>query len=239
MRAACKLAAQTLNFIKPYVKPGVNTEELNKLCNDFILKHNAIPAPLNYHGFPKCICTSINDVVCHGIPSITDVLKEGDIVNVDVTVILNGYHGDTSTMFIVGEVDQEINLLVSRTYKAMMKGIEAVKPNVFLNEIGKSIEKYVKKFNYGIVREYTGHGIGQAFHEDPHVCHYDLGKNGPRLKPGMIFTVEPMINASSVWKTVLDEDDGWTVRTKDGALSAQYEHTVLVTDTGVEILTVC
>lgn len=239
MRVAGKLAADVLRFIEPFIKPGVSTEKLNKLCHDFIIEHGAIPAPLNYHGFPKSICTSINNVVCHGIPSENDILEEGDIINVDVTVIKNAYHGDTSKTFFVGNiVANETKLLVERTYKAMMRGIEIIRPNLFLNEIGKEIENYVKKFNYGIVRDFTGHGIGKKFHEDPHVLHYDSGHNGPRLQPGMIFTVEPMINATPNWKVEVDKKDKWTVYTKDHALSAQFEHTVLVTPKGFEILTI-
>ncbi len=237
MRISGRIAADTLFFIEPYVKEGVNTEEINKLCHDYIISRGAIPAPLNYRGFPKSICTSINNVVCHGIPSEYDVLRNGDIINIDVTVIKDGYHGDTSKMFLVGNVSEEARLLVERTEKATMRAIEIIKPDIFLNEIGKTIEKYVEKFNYGIVRDFTGHGIGISFHEDPHVCHFDIGNNGPRLKLGMIFTVEPMINSSSNWKTEVDKKDGWTVYTKDNALSAQFEHTVLVTRSGYEILT--
>lgn len=238
MRSAGKIAAKVLDFIEPYVKAGLSTEELNKLCHEFTISHGCISAPLNYRGFPKSICTSINDVVCHGIPSESDILKDGDIINIDITVIKDGYHGDTSRMFFVGHVSDEARLLVERTKKAMLRGIEIIKPNIFLNEIGKTIEKYASKFHYGVVRDFTGHGIGKKFHEDPHVCHYDTGKPGPRLKSGMTFTVEPMINLSPKWKTEVDKKDKWTVRTLDGALSAQFEHTILVTDTGYEILTI-
>lgn len=237
MRIAGKITADVLNYIEPFVKPGISTEKLNTLCHNYIIERGCIPAPLNYKGFPKSICTSINDVVCHGIPSTTEILQEGDIINIDITVIKDGYHGDASKTFCVGKVSEEVALLVDRTEKAMMRGIEAIKPGKHLNEIGKAIEKYVSKFNYGIVQDFTGHGIGKKFHEDPHVCHYDMGHNGPRLQAGMIFTVEPMINMSSEWRVEVDEEDEWTVYTKDGALSAQFEHTVLVTASGVEILT--
>ena len=238
MRVAGKIAAQVLDFIEPHVKPGVSTEELNTLCHDYIIERGCIPAPLNYKGFPKSICTSINNVVCHGIPSGRDVLMEGDIINIDITVIKDGYHGDTSRTFFVGEVDEEVKKLVERTEKAMMRGIEAIKPGKSFNEIGKAIEKYISKFNYGIVQEFTGHGIGKQFHEDPYVCHYDMGTPGPRMQAGMIFTVEPMINMTPSYKVEVDEEDGWTVYTADNALSAQFEHTVLVTPSGFEILTV-
>jgi len=237
MRVAGKLAAKVLDFIEPYVKEGVSTEELNKLCHDYIVENGAIAAPLNYHGFPKSICTSINNIVCHGIPSEKDILKDGDIVNVDITVIKEGFHGDTSRMFLVGNVSEENKILVERTHTAMMRGIEVIKPGVFLNEIGKAIEKYVQKFDYGIVQDFTGHGIGRQFHEDPPVCHYDLGMTGPRLQAGMCFTVEPMINATNEWKVDVDEEDKWTVYTQDNAMSAQWEHTILVTKDGYEILT--
>ncbi|MBI5414119.1 type I methionyl aminopeptidase [Candidatus Peregrinibacteria bacterium] len=238
MRVAGRAAASVLDFITPFVKEGASTLEINDRCHEYITKNGWISAPLNYRGFPKSICTSINEVVCHGIPSETDILKNGDIVNVDVTIIRDGFHGDTSCMFLIGEVSEEAKLLVERTKKAMMKGIEVIKPNIFLNEIGKAIEKYVSKFGYGIVRDFTGHGIGRAFHEDPHVLHYDSGQKGPRLEAGMTFTVEPMINISKNWKIIVDPKDKWTVRTVDGALSAQFEHTVLVTGKGVEILTI-
>jgi methionyl aminopeptidase len=237
MRAAGKLAARTLKYIEPFVKPGINTEKLNSLCHDYIIKNGAIPAPLNYRGYPKSICTSINNVVCHGIPSTKDILKEGDIINVDITVILDGYHGDVSKTYMVGKVSDETRLLVERTETALMKAIEVVKPGIYLNEIGDTIEEYISDFNYGIVREYTGHGIGNKFHEDPFVLHYHTDQKGPKLKEGMTFTIEPMINASPNWKTEVDRKDGWTVRTADGALSAQFEHTILVTENGHEILT--
>lgn len=238
MREAGKLAAQVLDFIEPYVEPGISTGKLDKLCHDFITENNATPAPLNYHGFPKSVCASVNDVVCHGIPSFEEVLKEGDIVNIDITVIVDGYHGDTSRTFLVGETSPETQELVKRTEEAMYKGIEAVKPGVFLYEIGKSIERYVKNFGYGVVRDYGGHGIGKNFHEPPDVFHFYTPENKIKLEKGMTFTVEPMINQGGSPDIITSTDDGWTVRTADGSLSAQFEHTVAVTNSGYEILTV-
>lgn len=237
MRAAGKLAAKVLNYAETLIKPGISTLEINDKCHEFTIKNGAISAPLNYKGFPKSLCASVNDMVCHGVPSERVILQDGDIVNIDVTVIKDGYHGDTSRTFLVGNVSEDTKLLVERTYKAMMKGIETIKPNVFLEEIGANIEKYIEKFNYGIVKDYTGHGIGKVFHEEPHVFHHDTGTRSIRLKEGMIFTVEPMINASPNSDVILDEEDHWTVYTADGALSAQFEHTVLVTGSGFEILT--
>ncbi len=238
MRSAGKAASEILDFITPFVQVGVSTEELNAKCHEHIVSCGMIPAPLHYRGFPKSICTSLNDVVCHGIPSENNILKEGDILNIDVTVIRDGYHGDTSRMFFVDKCSEEAKLLVERTQKALYKGIEVVKPYAYLNEIGKAIQKYISKFEYGIVQQYTGHGIGKSFHEDPQVLHYDMGSSGPRLEPGMIFTIEPMINASQSSEVIVDAHDTWTVRTKDSAFSAQWEHTVLVTENGYEILTV-
>jgi methionyl aminopeptidase len=237
MRTAGKIAGKVLTYIGEFVQPGVSTEKLNQLCHDFIIEHGCIPAPLNYKGFPKSVCTSVNNVICHGIPSEKDVLQEGDIINIDVTVIKNGYHGDTSKMFGVGAISEENKLLINRTEKAMLRGIEAVKPGRYVNDIGIAIEKYISKFDYGIVTEYTGHGIGKKFHDEPTILHFDTGYKGARLQPGMAFTVEPMINDSPLGDTRLDPHDGWTVRTVDGSNSAQWEHTVLVTETGVEILT--
>ncbi len=237
LRAAGKLAARVLDFIEPHVQPGVSTAQIDRLCHEFILDHGATPAPLHYRGFPKSICTSINDVICHGIPSEDDVLHDGDVVNIDITVIKEGFHGDTSRMFLVGEVAEPARLLVERTKKAMEKGIAVVKPGARLNEIGKAIEKYAHKFDYGVVQDFTGHGIGKQFHEEPHIFHYDTGRPGPRMEAGMAFTIEPMINASPDWRSVTDKSDGWTARTVDGALSAQWEHTILVTPSGYEIMT--
>ena len=237
MRKACKLAARALEHTASFLKAGITTESLNTVCHDYITQNGGIPAPLNYHGFPKSICTSINNVVCHGIPSEKDVLKDGDIVNIDVTAILDGYHGDLSKTYLIGTVSEDARLLVERAEKAMLRGIEAVKPGIFLYEVGKAIENYVKKFGYGIVSEYGGHGIGKDFHEDPHVYHFYTPANRIRLKAGMTFTIEPMINMGGSPSVVTSQKDRWTVTTKDKSLSAQFEHTVLVTEKGVEILT--
>lgn len=237
MRVAGKRAAEVLHFIEPFVRPGVSTAELDRLCHDFIVKNGGIPAPLHYRGFPKSICTSINDVICHGIPSNKEILKTGDIINIDVTVIVDGYHGDTSRTYFVGEVSEQARLLVERTEKAMYKGIAEVRPGAHFNNIGKTIETYIAKYGYGIVEDYTGHGIGKNFHNNPPVFHFDTGQPGPRMEQNMAFTIEPMINAGSDWRAVTDKKDGWTVRTLDGSLSAQFEHTILVTADGYEILT--
>lgn len=237
MRKAGRLAAQLLDYITPFVKEGVSTEHLNDLADKFTRKHKAKSAPLNYHGFPKSICTSINNVVCHGIPVPEDILKSGDIVNVDVTVILDGYFGDTSRTFIIGQVDPEVELLVERTYEALQIGIKAVKPGKYLYEVGKAIQKYLKPFGYSTVKDYGGHGIGRAFHEEPHVYHHFTLENKIELKPGMIFTIEPMVNMGKSSEVITSERDGWTVTTADGSLSAQFEHTILVTEDGAEILT--
>ena len=238
MKHAGDLAALVLDFIEPYIKPGVNTLKINDLCDEFINKHNAIAAPLNYRGFPKSICSSINDVVCHGIPNDTDVLKDGDIVNIDITVILNGYHGDTSKTFLVGSNHSQKALdLVHRTQEALMLALEQVRPGKYFGDIGKSIDNYITPFGYGIVRDLTGHGIGINFHEEPQILHYNADYNGSRMKSGMVFTIEPMINEGGDWRVVFDKNDKWTVRTTDGSLSAQFEHTVLVIDDGCEILT--
>jgi methionyl aminopeptidase len=235
MRLACRLAADVLDMIEPHVQPGVATDELDRLCHDYIVDHlGAIPAPLDYRGFPKSICTSINHQVCHGIPS-NKRLKKGDIVNVDITVIKNGYHGDTSRMFFVGEPSVLARRLVTVTQQAMMLGIAAVKPEATLGDIGHAIQRFVETQGYSVVREYCGHGIGEEFHEDPQVLHYGKPGEGLRLKPGMCFTIEPMVNAGKRFIKVLP--DGWTVVTKDRSLSAQWEHTILVTETGHEILT--
>jgi methionyl aminopeptidase len=236
MRSAGKLAAEVLDYIAPFVNEGETTERINTLCHEFIIKSGAIPAPLNYHGYPKSVCTSVNEVVCHGIPSSSQVLKDGDILNIDITVILDGYFGDTSRMFMIGNVSDNARLLSERTENAMYRGIEAVKPNIYLYEVGKAIEKYITKFGYSIVREYGGHGIGSEFHEDPHVYHFYTTLNKIRLKPGMCFTIEPMINEGG-YEVITSKSDGWTVTTKDRSLSAQFEHTILVTEHGSEILT--
>ncbi len=235
MRKAGKLAASILDYITNYVNPGITTDELNTLCHNKIIENDAIPAPLNYRGFPKSICTSVNHVVCHGIPG-EKKLNEGDIMNIDITVILNGWHGDTSKMYLVGEkIPIKARRLVDITYKAMMQGIESIKQGIPLYEIGKNIQEYVEGFEYSAVREYCGHGIGEKFHTTPSVLHYYDKRNDLILQKGMFFTVEPMINAG-VWQTKL-LSDGWTVITKDNSLSAQFEHTIGVTDDGCEIFT--
>lgn len=237
MRVAGKLAADVLEMIKPYVKPGVTTGELDNICHQYIVEEQkAIPAPLNYHGFPRSICTSINDVVCHGIPSDTKKLKNGDIVNIDVTVIKDGYHGDTSIMVGVGDIAPHAERLIKVTQECLYKAIEIVKPGTTLGDIGAIIQEHAEKHYYSVVREYCGHGIGAVFHEDPQVLHYGRKGEGMALKPGMTFTIEPMINAGKR-HTKLNVKDGWTVTTKDGRLSAQWEHTLGVTESGVEIFT--
>ena len=235
MRRAGILAAGTLDFITPYVRPGVTTGELDRLCHGFIIDHDAIPAPLNYRGFPKSICTSINHVVCHGIPG-DRRLMEGDILNIDVTVILDGWHGDTSRMFFVGErIPVKARRLVDVTYEAMMRGIAVVCPGVRTGAIGDAIQRYAEAHRYSVVRDFCGHGVGRVFHDAPSILHFGRPEDGPELRPGMFFTVEPMINAGRWEVKILS--DGWTAVTKDRSLSAQFEHTVAVTDAGAEIFT--
>ncbi len=236
MRVAGKLAAQVLDMIGSYIKPGVTTNELNDICHNYITQvQHAIPAPLNYEGFPKSICTSINHVVCHGIPN-DKPLQNGDIVNVDVTVIKDGYHGDTSKMFFVGEVKPFAKKLVEITQECLYLAIRMVKPGVKLGDIGFAIQEHAEKNRYSVVREYCGHGIGKIFHEDPQVLHYGKPNTGIEIVPGMTFTIEPMINAGKR-DVKLNKIDGWTVTTKDHSLSAQWEHTMGVTDNGVEVFT--
>jgi methionyl aminopeptidase len=236
MRTAGRLAAEVLDMIGPYVVPGVTTDELNARCHEYIVNvQQAIPAPLNYRGFPKSICTSVNHVVCHGIPSPDKRLKQGDIVNVDVTVIKDGWHGDTSRMYAVGKIAPSAQRLIDITHEAMWIGIRQVRPGAHLGDIGAAIQTFVEPQHLSIVREYCGHGIGQIFHEDPQVLHYGERGQGMQLQAGMTFTVEPMVNAGKRHVRLLP--DGWTVITKDHSLSAQWEHTVLVTDTGYEVLT--
>ena len=235
MRSAGKLAAKTLDFITEYVKPGVTTNSLNDLCHNFIISNNAVPAPLNYKGFPKSICTSINHVVCHGIPN-DKPLKKGDILNIDVTVILDGWYGDTSRMYYVSDVAIKPKRLIQVAYDAMMKGIEIVKPGARLGDIGYTVQNYVEKHNYSVVRDYTGHGIGQVFHDEPSILNYGRKGTGLILEEGMFFTVEPMVNAGG-HDTILSTLDGWTVTTRDKSLSAQFEHTIGVTKDGFEIFT--
>ena len=234
MRRAGRLAAETLDFITPHVQPGVATGELDRLCHDFIVGNGAIPAPLNYRGFPKSICTSINHVVCHGIPG-DKKLQDGDIVNIDITVILDGWHGDTSRMFGVGKVGVKAQKLIDVTYDAMMRGIEMVKPGATLGDIGHAIQSYAESHRFSVVRDFCGHGIGKVFHDSPSILHFGRPGVGPALREGMFFTVEPMINAGRHEVKVLE--DGWTAVTRDRSLSAQFEHTVAVTADGVEIFT--
>lgn len=235
MRVAGRLAADVLDMIGPYVQPGVTTDELNRLCHQYITEvQGAIPAPLHYRDFPKSICTSINHQVCHGIPG-GKRLKKGDIVNIDITVIKDGYHGDTSKMFFVGEPSVLARRLVTVTQQAMLLGIAAIRPGATLGDVGHAIQRFVESQGYSVVREYCGHGIGRDFHEEPQVLHYGKPGEGLVLQPGMCFTVEPMVNAGKRFIKVLP--DGWTVVTKDRSLSAQWEHMVLVTPDGHEILT--
>lgn len=235
MRKAGRLAAEVLDFITNFVKAGVTTDELNTLCHDMIVGQGAIPAPLNYRGFPKSICTSINHVVCHGIPN-DKKLQNGDIVNIDVTVIVDGWHGDTSRMYWVGEPSIQAKRLTNVTYEAMMLGIEQVRPGATLGDIGHAIQSYVEKHNYSVVRDYCGHGLGQIFHTSPNILHYGKPHTGLVLEEGMFFTIEPMVNVGR-HETKLNQKDGWTVTTKDRSLSAQFEHSLGVTATGVEIFT--
>ena len=236
MREAGKLAAEVLEMIGEHVKPGVTTEELDRICHDHIVnRQHAIPACLGYRGFPKSICTSVNHVVCHGIPSDSKALKKGDIINIDVTVIKDGWHGDTSKMFFVGEPSVLAKRLVETTRECMMAGIKMVKPGVTLGDIGHRIQKMAEGQRFSVVREYCGHGIGEVFHEEPQVLHYGKAGTGLTLEEGMVFTIEPMINAGKAANKLLP--DGWTVVTKDRKLSAQWEHTIAVTADGYEVLT--
>jgi methionyl aminopeptidase len=234
MRVAGKIAAQALEEVGKHVRPGVTTDELDRIGHEFMLDHGAYPSTLGYRGFPKSLCTSINEVICHGIPDDT-VLRDGDIINVDITAFIDGVHGDTDATFLCGDVDEESRLLVERTREATMRGIRAVKPGRALNVIGRVIESYAKRFGYGVVRDFTGHGIGTTFHSGLVVPHYDDPNATTIIEPGMTFTVEPMLTLGTydydIW------DDGWTVVTKDRKRTAQFEHTLLVTEDGHEILT--
>ena len=237
MRVAGRLAGEVLQMIRPHVKTGVTTNELDKLCHDYIVDvQDAIPAPLNYHGFPKSICTSVNHQICHGIPS-DKKLKKGDIINIDITVIKDSYHGDTSKMFFVGEPPVRAKRVSQIAHECLVLGIEQVKPGAHLGDIGHVIQKHAESNNFSVVREYCGHGIGKGFHEDPQVLHYGEAGTGIKLEPGMIFTIEPMINAGKRHVKLLN--DNWTVVTKDHSASAQWEHTILVTNDGHEVLTQC
>jgi methionyl aminopeptidase len=241
MRVAGKLASEVLDFITPFVKPGITTDEIDKLCHDYMVNvQNTIPAPLNYAPdghtpYPKSICTSINHQICHGVPG-PKALKEGDIVNIDVTVIKDGFHGDTSRMFLLGETSIQAKRLCKLTYEAMWLGIQVVKPGAKLGDIGFIIQDFAEKNGFSVVREFCGHGIGKRFHEEPQVLHYGKPGTGLTLEAGMIFTIEPMINAGK--RDIKQMPDGWTIVTKDRSLSAQWEHTILVTQNGYEVLTV-
>ena len=234
MREAGRLAAETLDMITPHVHPGVSTAALDRLCHDFITAHGAVPAPLNYRGFPKSICTSINHVVCHGIPG-ERRLESGDVLNIDVTVVLNGWHGDTSRMFCAGPPSTRARNLIEVTYEALMRGVRAVRPGVTLGDVGHAIQSYVESHRFSVVRDFCGHGIGRRFHEAPNVLHFGRPGDGPVLRPGMFFTIEPMVNAGRPEVKVLD--DGWTAVTRDRSLSAQFEHMVGVTADGCEVFT--
>lgn len=235
IRVAARIAAQALAEVGRHVAPGVTTDELDRIGHEFVLDHHAYPSTLGYRGFPKSLCTSVNEVICHGIPDST-VLADGDIVNVDITAFTGGVHGDNNATFLVGEVDEESRLLVERTQEALHRAIKAVRPGREVNVIGRVIEKYAARFGYGVVRDYTGHGVGEAFHSGLVIPHYDAAPLYDRvIEPGMVFTIEPMLNLGTAdWTTW---DDGWTVVTADLRRSAQFEHTLLVTDTGAEILT--
>lgn len=241
MRKAGRLAAEVLDYIGPFVKPGVSTGELDRLCHEYMVQvQKTIPAPLNYappgyQPYPKSICTSVNHQVCHGIPG-EKVLKNGDIVNLDITVIADGFHGDTSRMFAVGETSIAARRLCEITYECMWLGIEQVKPDATLGDIGHVIQRHAESHGFSVVREFCGHGIGRRFHEEPQILHYGRPGTGEKLRPGMIFTIEPMINAGR--REIKELGDGWTIVTKDRSLSAQWEHTVLVTEAGFEVLTV-
>ncbi|MBA5607209.1 type I methionyl aminopeptidase [Duganella sp. FT3S] len=235
-RVAARLAADVLTMIEPHVQPGVSTAELDRLCNEYIVKvQQAIPANVGYSGFPATVCTSVNQVVCHGIPSPDEVLKDGDIINIDVAVIRDGWHGDTSRMYYVGTPSKTAKRLVDVTYNAMWAGIRAVRPGATLGDVGHAIQSVAEQAGFSVVRDYCGHGIGLVYHEEPEVRHYGKPATGMVLKPGMLFTIEPMINAGRA--STVELDDGWTVATRDGSLSAQWEHMVVVTAGGYEVLT--
>ncbi|MFQ5767295.1 MAG: type I methionyl aminopeptidase [Acidobacteriota bacterium] len=234
MRRAGQLAAKCLDFITPHVKAGITTLEIDRLCHDFTIRHGAVPAPLNYHGFPRSICTSRNEVICHGIPG-NERLAEGDILNIDVTPIVDGWHGDSSRMFLIGDVSADARDLVDTTYEAMMEGISLVRPGLRLGDLGHAIQSFAEARGYAVVRNFCGHGTGRTFHTAPAVFHFGRPGQGPEIREGMFFTVEPMLNLGSERSRIWD--DGWTAVTEDGKLSAQFEHTVGVTRDGVEIFT--
>jgi len=234
MRPACRHAADTLVMIEKHIRPGITTDEINTLVHDFTINAHAIPAPLNYHGFPKSVCTSVNHVVCHGIPG-DKKLKDGDILNVDVTSIINGWHGDTSKTFYVGKPTVKGRKVTEISRKALEIGIDTTRPGATLGDIGYAIQSYVESEKCSVVREYCGHGIGRAFHEDPQVLHYGKPGTGLKIQPGLVFTIEPMVNLGKAEVKVLG--DGWTVVTRDKSLSAQFEHTIVITENGAEIFT--
>ena len=234
MRKAGKLAAETLDMLAPLIKPGMTTEDINTLVHDFTMDHGAKPAPLGYRGFPKSVCTSINHVVCHGIPG-PKKLNDGDIINIDVTPIVDGWFGDTSRMFYVGDVSVKARKLVETTYECLLRGIRAVRPGATTGDIGHAIQTYAEENRYSVVRDFCGHGLGRVFHDAPNIMHFGTPGSGVTLKPGMFFTIEPMINLGRPHVKVLG--DGWTAVTRDRSLSAQFEHTVGVTEDGVEIFT--
>ena len=234
MRKAGKLASKVLDNVGQFIKPGITTEELDKYCHDFIIANNAIPAPLNYKGFPKSICTSVNHVVCHGIPS-GKLLRENDILNIDITVILDGWHGDTSRMFVVGKPKIKAKRLIEITFRSMWEGIKQVRPGRTTGDIGNSIQNFAENNGYSVVRDFCGHGIGKKFHSAPNILHYGNRGEGIILREGMFFTIEPMINIGK--REIVILEDGWTAVTRDKTLSAQFEHTIGVTNEGCEVFT--
>ena len=234
MRDAGRLAAETLDMITAHVKPGQSTAELDRLCHDFMVERGGVPATLGYRGYQHSSCTSINHVVCHGIPG-DRRLMDGDVLNVDVTVVLNGWHGDTSRMYMAGQASTKAVKLIDITYQALMRGVAAVKPGATLGDVGHAIQSFVEAHRFSVVRDFCGHGIGRKFHEAPNVLHFGRAGEGPRLRPGMFFTIEPMVNAGRPEVKILE--DGWTAVTRDRSLSAQFEHMVGVTETGVEVFT--
>jgi len=236
MRKAGKIAAQTLDHITPLIHPGMSTEDIDQLCHDFMRSQNAIPATLGYKGYTKSCCTSVNHVICHGIPSPEKILKSGDIVNVDVTAIFEGWHGDTSRMFVVGKPSLKAQKLIDITFESMMRGIGAVRPGNTFGDIGHAIQRFAESKSYSVVKDFVGHGIGKVFHDAPNVFHYGKPGQGPVIEPGMFFTIEPMINIGKPDVKILS--DGWTAVTRDRTLSAQFEHTLGVTESGYEIFTV-
>ena len=235
IRQSARINSAVLDLVSQNIKEGMSTEEINKIVHDYTIAQGAIPAPLNYMGYPKSVCTSLNDEVCHGIPSEDIILKSGDIINVDVSTILDGYYSDASRMFMIGEVSEEAKRLVEVAKECLKKGVEAVKPWGFLGDIGEAVQKHAESNGYSVVVDFGGHGVGLKFHEEPFVSHVGNKGEGMVLVPGMVFTIEPMINEGG-YELFIDEDDGWTALTEDGSLSAQWEHTVLVTEDGVEII---